>query len=71
MSNQYFERFADALPDPKQLAEKKKELEAAGVKNILSCWIDMFGVPKPAQIIIARRRVHPTICWTTLFAVAE
>ena len=53
MSNQYFEHFADALPDPEVLLKKKKELEEAGVKYILSCWIDMFGIPKTKPVPIS------------------
>ena len=53
MSNHYYEHFADALPDPKVLEEKQKELESAGVKYILSCWIDMFGVPKTKPVPIS------------------
>ncbi len=53
MSNIYFQHFNDALPDPKRLAEEKKKLEDAGVKYILSCWIDMFGIPKTKPVPIA------------------
>ena len=53
MSNQYFENFEDSLPDPKLVAEKKKELEAAGVRYILSCWIDMLGIPKTKPVPIS------------------
>ena len=31
MSSQYFEHFADALPDPARLEEEKQKLEDAGV----------------------------------------
>ncbi len=53
MSSHYFENFADALPDPARVAEAKKKLEAAGVKYILSCWIDMFGIPKTKPVPIS------------------
>jgi glutamine synthetase len=53
MSSTYYENFADALPDPKRLAEEKKKLEDAGVKYILSCWIDMFGTPKTKPVPIS------------------
>ncbi len=53
MSAQYFENFADGLPDPKRVKEEKKRLEAAGVKYILSCWIDMFGTPKTKPVPIS------------------
>lgn len=52
MSAHYFENFADALPAPAQVAAAKKKLEAAGVKYILSCWIDMFGIPKTKPVPI-------------------
>ena len=50
MSNTYYERFEDALPDPKRLAEERKKLEDAGVKYILSCWIDLHGLPKTKPV---------------------
>ena len=50
MSNHYYERFAEALPDPGILTGKKKELEAAGVKYIFSCWVDIFGIPKTKPV---------------------
>ena len=50
MSNQYFEHFADALPDAETVAFHKKKLEDAGVKYLLSCWIDMFGQPKTKPV---------------------
>lgn len=50
MSNIYYEHFKDALPDAKRVAEEKKKLDEAGVKYILSCWIDMFGVPKTKPV---------------------
>ena len=53
MSNTYYEHFKDALPDPKRLKEEKKKLQDAGVKYILSCWIDMFGVPKTKPVPIS------------------
>lgn len=42
MSMNYHENFSEALPDPKRVTEEKKRLEAAGVKYILSCWIDLL-----------------------------
>ena len=45
MSMSYHENFADALPEMTRVKEEKKRLEAAGVKYILSCWIDLLGVP--------------------------
>jgi glutamine synthetase len=53
MSSQYFENFEDALPDSGRVAEEKKKLEAAGVKYILSCWVDILGVPKTKPVPIS------------------
>ena len=50
MSSHYYENFSDALPDPDRLEVEKKKLVDAGVKYILSCWIDMFGVPKTKPV---------------------
>ncbi len=49
----YIENFADALPDSARVAEEKSRLEAAGVKYILSCWIDLLGVPKTKPVPIS------------------
>ncbi|MFT5219673.1 MAG: glutamine synthetase [Planctomycetota bacterium] len=53
MSSTYYEHFADALPDMKRLEAEKKKLEDAGVKYILSCWVDMFGLPKTKPVPIS------------------
>ena len=53
MSNTYHKNFADALPDSKRVAEEKQKLEAAGVKYVLSCWIDLLGVPKTKPVPIS------------------
>ncbi|MFA9421741.1 MAG: glutamine synthetase, partial [Gammaproteobacteria bacterium] len=53
MSSTYHQNFEDALPDAKYLQEEKKKLVDAGVKYILSCWIDMFGVPKTKPVPIS------------------
>ena len=49
----YIENFTDALPDAARVAEEKSRLEAAGVKYILSCWIDLLGVPKTKPVPIS------------------
>ncbi len=36
----------------KQLPDLKKRLESAGVKYVLSCWIDMLGIPKTKPVPI-------------------
>ncbi len=43
----------DALPDPALVAHKKSELERAGVKYVLSCWIDLLGIPKTKPVPLA------------------
>ena len=53
MSMSYYENFADALPEMARVKEEKKRLEAAGVKYILSCWIDLLGVPKTKPVPIS------------------
>ena len=45
--------LAEALPDPKWVTEVKAEFEAAGVKDIQPCWIDMFGLPKTKPVPIS------------------
>lgn len=49
----YPETMDAALPDPALVAEKRKELERAGVKYILSCWIDLMGLPKTKPVPLA------------------
>jgi glutamine synthetase len=53
MIHNYHENFRDALPEPLRVREEKKKLEAAGVKYILSCWIDLLGVPKTKPVPIS------------------
>jgi len=53
MTRNYHENFAEALPDLARVTEEKKKLEAAGVKYILSCWIDLLGVPKTKPVPIS------------------
>ena len=50
MSSTYFESFAEALPTAERIAEVRKELEDAGVKYVLSSWIDLFGIPKTKPV---------------------
>ena len=44
------ENFADALPTPERIAEVRKQLEDAGVKYVLSSWIDLHGIPKTKPV---------------------
>ena len=46
----YVENFADALPSKERVNEAKAKLEEAGVKYILSAWIDLFGIPKTKPV---------------------
>jgi len=46
----YVENFSDALPSAERIAEVRKELENAGVKYVLSSWIDLFGIPKTKPV---------------------
>lgn len=46
----YVENFADALPSDERIAEVRKQLEDAGVKYVMSAWIDLFGVPKTKPV---------------------
>lgn len=50
----YNERsMQDSLPDKERVQEVRARLEEAGVKYILSCWIDLLGVPKTKPIPIS------------------
>ena len=46
--------MTDALPPPERVAEVRKKLEKAGVKYILSNWIDLLGVPKTKPVPLSR-----------------
>ncbi|MDE0309900.1 MAG: glutamine synthetase family protein [Acidiferrobacterales bacterium] len=48
--NPYIENFADALPSDERIAAVRKQLEAEGVKYVLSSWIDLFGIPKTKPV---------------------
>jgi glutamine synthetase len=42
-----------SFPSKARIRKEKKKLEDAGVKYILSCWIDMLGVPKTKPVPIS------------------
>jgi glutamine synthetase len=42
----------DALPDPARVREVKQELDEAGVKYVLACWVDLLGIPKTKPVPI-------------------
>ncbi|WP_299560462.1 glutamine synthetase [uncultured Mycolicibacterium sp.] len=46
----YAETFAEALPSDAKIAEVRARLEAAGVKYVMACWIDLFGIPKTKPV---------------------
>lgn len=46
----YVENFTDALPSKERIEEVRKQLEEAGVKYVLSSWIDLFGIPKTKPV---------------------
>lgn len=46
----YAETFNEALPSSEKVTEVRERLEAAGVKYVLSCWIDLFGIPKTKPV---------------------
>ncbi|MEO0618400.1 MAG: glutamine synthetase family protein [Pseudomonadota bacterium] len=47
---EYVETFAEALPSKSRIAEVRKQLEDAGVKYVLSSWIDLHGIPKTKPV---------------------
>ena len=42
--------MAEALPDIERVREARAKLAEAGVRCVLSCWIDMLGVPKTKPV---------------------
>jgi glutamine synthetase len=42
-----------ALPDPERVAEVRARLEEADVQYVLSCWIDLLGIPKTKPVPIS------------------
>ena len=59
MSELYPTSLEEAMADEKQVAEGREKLEAAGVKYVLSCWIDLLGVPKTKPVPVSQ---WETIC---------
>ena len=47
---EYVESFKDALPSRERINEVRQQLEDAGVKYVLSSWIDLFGIPKTKPV---------------------
>ena len=51
MSKIYYESLSEAIERNKhEIASTKKRLEEAGVKYVLSSWIDMHGIPKTKPV---------------------
>ena len=45
--------LAAALPDRSRIDKAKADLEKAGVKYVLSCWIDILGNPKTKPVPVS------------------
>ena len=47
----YYERFEDAIERNRpKIAGVRERLEKAGVKYVLSSWIDLHGIPKTKPV---------------------
>jgi len=47
----YYENFKDAVErNRKKIPEVHKKLKSAGVKYVLSSWIDLHGIPKSKPV---------------------
>ena len=47
----YYEHFKDAVErNKKKIPSVHKRLKAAGVKYVLSSWIDLHGIPKSKPV---------------------
>jgi glutamine synthetase len=46
----YAETLEEALPPADRVAEVKASLESAGVDFVLSCWVDLLGIPKTKPV---------------------
>jgi glutamine synthetase len=42
--------LTSVLPGPERVAEARARLEEAGVRYVLSCWIDLLGIPKTKPV---------------------
>lgn len=51
--------LAAVLPSPERVAEAHARLEEAGVRYILSCWIDLLGLPKTKPVPLSE---FPALC---------
>jgi len=46
----YHETFEAALPSKENVAAVRKRLDEVGVKYVMSCWVDLFGIPKTKPV---------------------
>jgi hypothetical protein len=46
----YPETMEAAFPDKERVVETKAKLVEAGVKYVMSCWIDLLGQPKTKPV---------------------
>ena len=53
MSNTYYEKMEQSFPSKARIRKEQKRLADAGVKYVLSCWIDLLGVPKTKPVPLA------------------
>ena len=53
MANLYPTSISEALPDKGRVNKTKAKLEKAGIKYVLSCWIDLLGIPKTKPIPVS------------------
>ena len=54
MSKIYYESLSEAIERNKpEISSTKKRLEDAGVKYVLSSWIDMHGIPKTKPVPVS------------------
>src|SRR5437867_7063876 len=50
MTQSYAESMTDAFPEKSRIAKVAKELGEAGVKYVMSTWIDILGSPKTKPV---------------------
>lgn len=53
MTGLYPTTMAEAMPSQERVEEARSRMEKAGVKYVLSCWIDLLGLPKTKPVPLA------------------
>jgi glutamine synthetase len=53
MGDIYRESMSEAIPDKSRIAKAKADLDKAGVKYVLSSWIDILGSPKTKPVPVS------------------